>query len=313
MLNGTQEGKLIISDLSKRDIFDLLRVGLYELEFQYFGKYSEIAFLNRIINLDDLPSFDSRFSNMKQDIRQHTINNDDWDIDWVFEDERLNLTNDNDLFVKFINNIFHPLVRDEVSEWKNYLNKINEILKFDKMKLKVTKEFSGRPVYEVVAITNGGWIEDYTEELKVKFSSDYIDSQVSIMLENIESNPNVAIGKAKELMESCAKTILDELGSEYDRKMEFSSLLKLVMKELGLTANTQEKEQESGKIAAKILGNLNAIPQSMAELRNIFGDGHGKAKTFVSLPPRYARLAVGTSTTIVYFLWETYQDKHSVF
>lgn len=313
MLNGTQEGKLKISDLSKKDIFDLLREGLYQKEFQYFGRCSEIAFLNRIINLDELPSSDSRFSNMKQDIRQHTINNDDWDIDWVFDDEIINLMNDNDLFIEFVNNIFHPLVRNEVSEWKSYLYQINKILKFDKMELRVTKEFSGRPVYEIVSITNGGLIEDYTEELKVKFSSEYIDSQVSIMLENIESNPNIAIGKAKELMESCAKTILDELGSEYDRKMEFSPLLKLVMKELGLTANTQEKEQESGKIAAKILGNLNAIPQSMAELRNIFGDGHGKAKTFVSLPPRYARLAVGTSTTIVYFLWETYQDKHSVF
>lgn len=312
-MNETQEGKLKISDLSKRDIFDLLRAGLYELEFQYFGKYSEINFLNRIIDLSELPSYDSRFSNMKEDIVQHTINNNDWEIDWVFDDERLNLMNDNTLFVKFINNIFHPLVRNEESEWENYLNQINEILKFDKIELRVTKDFSGRPVYEIAPITNGGLIENYTEEIKVKFSSEYIDSQVSIMLENIESNPNVAIGKAKELMESCAKTILDELGSEYDRKMEFSPLLKLVMKELGLTANTQEKEQESGKIAAKILGNLNAIPQSMAELRNIFGDGHGKAKTFVSLPPRYARLAVGTSTTIVYFLWETYQDKHSVF
>lgn len=312
-MNETQKGKLIISDISKRDIFDLLRAGLYEMDFQFFGKYSEINFLNRIINLNELPSFDSRFSNMKEDIVQHTINNNDLEIDWAFDDERLNLMNDNTLFVKFINNIFHPLVRNEASEWENYLNQINEILKLDKVELRATKEFSGRPVYEIMSITNGKLIENYTEEIKVKFSSEYIDSQVSMMLENIESNPNVAIGKAKELMESCAKTILDELGTKYDRKMEFSPLLKLVMKELGLTANTQEKEQESGKIAAKILGNLSAIPQSMAELRNIFGDGHGKAKTFVSLPPRYARLAVGASTTIVYFLWETYQDKYSVF
>src|SRR5699024_12507052 len=119
--------------------------------------------------------------------------------------------------------------------------------------------------------------------------------------------------KSKELVESSAKTILKELDAEYDEKMKFAPLLKLVLEELGLSANDQNKENEAGKISAKILGNLGAIPQSMAELRNLFGDGHGKSSTFVSLPPRYARLAVGTSVTIVYFLWETYQDRKTNF
>ncbi|EAG2299740.1 hypothetical protein B1N45_15185, partial [Listeria monocytogenes] len=156
-------------------------------------------------------------------------------------------------------------------------------------------------------------ITNYSEQIKVKFSSEYIDSQISIMLENIEKNPNIAIGKSKELLESCAKTILDELKVDYDKKMDFTPLLKKVMDELGLSSKTQDKDNSSGKIATKLLGNLGAIPQSMAELRNVFGDGHGKSKTFVSLPARYARLAVGTSTTIVYFIWETYQEKKSDF
>lgn len=100
---------------------------------------------------------------------------------------------------------------------------------------------------------------------------------------------------------------------EDDEEMKFAPLLRLVMKELGLSANNQNKENEAGKISAEILGNLGAIPQNMAELRNLFGDGHGKSSTFVSLPPRYARLAVDTSVTIVYFIWETYQDKKTNF
>lgn len=172
---------------------------------------------------------------------------------------------------------------------------------------------SGRPVFKIIPLKSSRIVKEYGNQIKVKFSSEYIDSQVSIMLENIESNPNVAIGKSKELLESCAKTILDELRVDYDGKLEMMPLMKLVLKELGLSANSQNKETEAGKIASKILGNLASITQNMAELRNSFGDGHGKSKTFVSLPPRYARVAVGTGTTFVYFLWETYQDRKETF
>src|SRR5699024_9770203 len=131
----------------------------------------------------------------------------------------------------------------------------------------------------------------YSEVIKEKFNSDYINSQVSLMLENIDSNPNIAIGKAKELLESCAKTILEELEVEYDEKLELNPLLKKVISELGLSAKDQDKDTQAGKIASKLLGNLSAVPQRMAELRNAYGSGHGKSKRFVELPPRYARLA----------------------
>ena len=47
-------------------------------------------------------------------------------------------------------------------------------------------------------------------------SSEYINKQMSIMLENQSTNPTEAIGKAKELIESCCKTILaEELSKDY--------------------------------------------------------------------------------------------------
>ncbi|WP_185124876.1 abortive infection family protein [Jeotgalicoccus meleagridis] len=48
-------------------------------------------------------------------------------------------------------------------------------------------------------------------------------------------------------------------------------------------------------------------------LRNAYGDGHGKTKSFKSLPSRYARLAVGAAITVVYFLWETYEESKTDF
>lgn len=299
-----------VSEISKRDIVDILSEGLYEGKFDYSGRLDETSFLNRLVNLNEFPSEDSRFETMAQDIWQHTINNNDWDVDWILYDKRLNLLHNDELFVKFVEQIFHPIVRDKGSSWKEYFDKINEVLEFDKLHLIPTKEISGRAVFTIEPIKNSELIANYSEQIENKFSSEYIDSQVSIML---EKNPNISIGKSKELLESCAKTILKELGVEYDETMKFAPLLRRVMEELGLSANDQNKENEAGKISSKILGNLGAIPQSMAALRNLFGDGHGKSSTFVSLPPRYARLAVGTSVAIVYFLWETYQDRKSIF
>ena len=38
-----------------------------------------------------MKSTDSRFKNAEDDIWQHTINNEDWDTYWVFDDSRFKL------------------------------------------------------------------------------------------------------------------------------------------------------------------------------------------------------------------------------
>lgn len=48
------------------------------------------------------------------------------------------------------------------------------------------------------------------QHLEVKFNSDYIDTYQREMYENVIKNPTEAIGQAKELIESCCKTILEE-------------------------------------------------------------------------------------------------------
>ena len=57
----------------------------------------------------------------------------------------------------------------------------------------------------------------------------------------------------------------------------------------------------------KLLGNLRAIAESLGELRNVYGSGHGKSATYKGLQPRHAKLAVGSAVTLVNFLWDTYQ------
>lgn len=43
--------------------------------YVYHGELEELEFLKILYPLDTMPSYDSRYSNAEDDIRQHTINN----------------------------------------------------------------------------------------------------------------------------------------------------------------------------------------------------------------------------------------------
>lgn len=81
-------------------------------------------FLERIWELDIMPSTDSRYSNAYGDIQQHVINNDDWTYEFLFE-ERLNLLSDNNIFKKFLETIIHPDIRESEDEIMKYYLIIN--------------------------------------------------------------------------------------------------------------------------------------------------------------------------------------------
>lgn len=148
------------------------------------------------------------------------------------------------------------------------------------------------------------------DNIKAKFSSEYLSQQIDLMMTMQTNNPTDAIGKAKELIESCCKTILDELGVKWDKNDDVPQLTSKVMKELNLLpSNVQPTDQGADTIKA-ILGSLRAIPTKLAELRNPFGSGHGKSASFKGLEERHAKLAVGSSITFVDFIWSTFESMH---
>ncbi|WP_121616010.1 hypothetical protein [Virgibacillus halodenitrificans] len=68
-------GLYFISELTRRNIMEeLYSKGKIE------DKQELTDFLNRIWNLEKIPSTESRFHNAVGDIWQHMINNSDWDI-----------------------------------------------------------------------------------------------------------------------------------------------------------------------------------------------------------------------------------------
>lgn len=307
-----------ITEITRRDIFDLLTLGIVSAEdplFTHFlswnGRMEETAFLSRLYNLRKLPSTDSRFADAAGDIYQHRTNNYDWDDNWVFDDPRFELRHGTDeILLNFLSEIFHPAVRSEREAWGLFLKAINDLLKPDGYQIVAKGQISGRDIYgwERLAETNAV-ANAQVQAINEIFNSQYISSQIEIMNAAIKTAPNVAIGKAKELLETCCKTILKEQKIEYDIDSDLTQLMKQACESIGLSAKQMDKRLDSGTIAAKILGNLTAISQGMAELRNLYGDGHGKEKDFQPLPSRYADLAVGTSVAAVKFMWDTYAEK----
>jgi hypothetical protein len=145
-----------ISEITKRDIYDLFVNGLEVLDYfetkkityTYYGRLEEVEFLKKLYDLENLPSKDSRFTNAERDIWQHTINNNDYSFCWVFKDERFQLQKGSDeTYLRFICAIFHPLVRDEKGAWKNFYNEVNRLLNNDGYELYPAEKVSNREVY----------------------------------------------------------------------------------------------------------------------------------------------------------------------
>lgn len=143
-----------ITIVTRRKIIDLFKNGIYSYSLgevvylPYNGRISEIEFLSRFFTLDIIESNDARCKNFKSEIEQHRMLNHDWDDDWCFHDKRLNLIECKDqLFLDFIEYIFHPEVRVESSCWRDFFDCISEIIKNDGYECYVCGEVSKEKIY----------------------------------------------------------------------------------------------------------------------------------------------------------------------
>lgn len=176
-------------------------------------------------------------------------------------------------------------------------------------------ERDGFTVEEHRIVPKGGRVAiQGVARMAVQFDAAYIQTQVTRIESAIENDPALAIGSAKELVETCCKTILGERGVEVDDNMDVPKLVKTTLRELKLTPDdvrAPKKETETASKAAesmkRMLQNLGGIAGSLAELRNLVGSGHGPDGKVRGPQPRHARLAVGAATTLVMFMFETQQ------
>lgn len=296
-----------ITQITRRDIIDALVADGVNL----FGRLEEPEFLARIFDLQSLPSFDPRFENASGDIWQHRINNLDWDDDWFFYDRRFNLlSGDDEIFLRFLAETLHPVVRPDSTESDRLAQMLNQFLAKDGFQLVERTRISGRAVYvgRYVGTQSTPGLSAARQAL-IGTDPSYVAQQITRIEAAVVNDPSLAIGTAKELVETCCKTILTERRVDFSRNADLPELVKLTAKELELTPSDIPETAKAAETIKRLLSNLATITQGVAELRNHYGTGHGKVAGSKGLLPRHAKLAAGAASTLAVFLAETHNER----
>jgi hypothetical protein len=297
-----------ISALTRRDITDYIAGN----KVAWWGRLDEVAFLARVFpDIDERPSTDYRFKTASGDIRQHRENNSDWEDDWIFDDERFGLRSGPDeLFVLFLSQMLHPLVRPGADETKQLLVDFNQMLEGDDWELIEVGQLSGRPVYEG---RRREAIKAPIEAIDVDAYENLFDPQVlrehlRRIDAGLKSDPAAAIGSSKELLESVLKAILEDYEVDYRPGEDLMGLYKKVQESMGLNTQAVPGDAKGSDAAVKALRALVTTVQSLAELRNALGTGHGPSRQSAALT-RHARLAFNSSLAVTTFLLDTWHER----
>ena len=132
-----------------------------------------------------------------------------------------------------------------------------------------------------------------------------INQHINRIRSAVESDPELAIGSTKEMLESVLKTVLEHFGENTADK-DLPELLKSAKKRLKLDPGDINLESKGQEVIKRTLSNLGQIVSGINELRNMYGTGHGKTKK-TGIQPRHARLVVGAGASLAVFLMETFE------
>lgn len=297
-----------ISRRTRIAIADIFRVR----QICWAGEMQEVEFLERLFDLRALPSHDPRHKDAAGDIWRHRVANPhDWKDDWVFSDRRFNLLDGPDeVFLRFLCESVHPAVRPSRNETLQLVAEFNAALGDDGWHLVEDEAIAGHPRF----VATRGIGPQRTAISRAKTVADALDAgwmarEIRRMEAAIEADPSLAVGTAKELVESCCKTILARLSVEVTKSMDLPDLVRLVAKHLRLLPDDIADHAKGAKLMKVLLSNLTQIPLGLAELRGLYGSGHGRAGNYAGIEVRHARLAVGAAVTFIDFVTATYHQR----
>lgn len=306
-----------ISTVTKRDIAKVLIngfddsfdfVGLSTFRINWFGEIDELSFIKRICDTSTIPIVDNRFKSFDEEYYQHRVRNKDWDDSFFFTDERLPFKNaKTSELIEILCQVFHPEVRDEAGQWRRIKEYIDELIEKDGFEFYEKSYISGRPVFGIRRITfldNNLIYVSGLKQVESVINSDYIRAEVKKAIESATTDSSLAIGQAKEIIETSCKFILHELGTDFSN-LDFNKLTKLTKEKIGIAENEKNKKIPG---VERVLSGLSNIASGMAELRNSYGNGHGKDPSFRKLPLRYGKLAISAASSYVEFLLDSYED-----
>ncbi len=126
--------------------------------------------------------------------------------------------------------------------------------------------------------------------------------------QSIESDPSQAIGSFKELVETVAKHVLIQYGEDPEKYDTLQQLVKAALKSLDLALENIPETKKGVESIRQVLAGLAQIVGGTAELRNLYGTGHGRARSG-GLESRHARLVVGAAATLSRFILDTLDER----
>ncbi|MCL1943183.1 MAG: abortive infection family protein [Candidatus Azobacteroides sp.] len=288
-----------ISDITRRKISDeIIFSNIY-----YGGLLTEPEFLSRLFNLKNLLSRDHRYRNAYDDIYQHTVNNDDYPADWIYSDPRINLLYcEDDKYLDFLIETVHPRVRSNQNEIEKLLEIYNRHLNADGFEIVKNGDISGKPIFSgrKKGVGETHFISQ-KKEIKKYLDTEYVNNKIKIMTESVYENTELAIGTAKELLETTCKSILKYKNVAIDTNWNLAQIIKKTSENLDFLPNGVDEAVKVGKSIKQILQGLSSVVHGVTELRNSYGTGHGKDADFKGLEMPYAKLLVGVVSDIVVF------------
>lgn len=135
-----------------------------------------------------------------------------------------------------------------------------------------------------------------------------LEQQLERMSANVNADPPATIAAAKELVESVCKFVLEDYAVAYTTADDLPALYKKTAMVLRLNREAVPASAKGSGAAQRVLQNLTTAVQSLAELRNELGLGHGKTQPTPALS-RHARLSLNASRTVAEFLLETWHAR----
>jgi hypothetical protein len=279
----------------------------------WYGSLTPPEFLKELYDLNTLPSTDHRFQNASEDIWQHTVRNDDWPLDWLYTDDRFSLLSGADAnFLGFLERCLDPSVRS-VEDARVLASMMNAELQRDGWQLEAMQILGDEAKFRA-APWNPAYARaaDSLQRSALVLSSTWMFQEIQRIEASINNDPALAIGTAKDLIDTCCKHILDARGIVLNGKPDTPDLVKAVLEDLKLVPAGISDQAKGAETIKKTLRTLTTLTQGLAEIRNLYGTGHGKNTNHRGLQPRHARLAVASAAAFIEFIVGTHKERKKV-
>lgn len=300
------------SDLPRQVRINVLD-GLRLDNVAWHGQLDDVEFLSRLFDLQQLPSTDSRFKDAAGDIWQHRFNNDDWESDWVYNDSRFKLIEGSaEHFLRFLCEIVHPIVRPDRDEALKLVLHFNDQLRSAGWEIYEEERIAGRPRFSFRRHNGSSRAVLRAKTVAEALDAGWMAKEIERLENAIERDPALAIGTAKELIETCCKSILTKRNISYTKSDDLGDLTKKLAKELQLVPEGITDATKGADNIRLILRNLTQLTNNIAQLRGLYGTGHGRDGQHRGLQPRHARLAVASAVAFIDFVSETFSHRESL-